>query len=61
MTLALAGKEKDSAAENQARARSLEIFQSHRRKELLTELAEVEDFAKKKKPIDLTSLWSRHA
>jgi len=42
-----------------ARTRSLEVFQSHRRGELMAELKEVEAFAKKATSVDLAALWSR--
>lgn len=42
-----------------ARNRSLEVFQVHRKKELMAELRELETFAKKARSIDLTALWQR--
>lgn len=45
--------------DNDARTKSLEIFQTHRRAELLAELKEVETFAKKHRTPDLSCLYSR--
>jgi len=42
-----------------ARAKSLEVFQAHRRTELRAELREMEAFAKDKPKVNLTFLWRR--
>lgn len=45
--------------DDSARVKSLEIFQTHRRAELLAELKDVEVFTKKRKVADLSCIYSR--
>lgn len=44
---------------NDARAKSLGLFQAHRRKELLSELKDVQKFVKRREVAEHTALWGR--